>query len=150
MSKKNFGLAAQLVRPREAQEPIVNTPKRSNVERLPKSPEVDSPYEEPIDMVETHTIPSKPIPDVSAREEEEAINHFESSKLPKRSPKQVGRPRRLGGIRRINLVLSSELHDHVMNAWRTYRKTSGEFVNGPSGFIEDLIRQHMLSIDHHS
>jgi len=154
MSKKNFGLAAQLVRPRVQQEqekkkspaPVKSEPPKSTkVPSLPKAPD-------PVDRVELQVpqrVISAPMPAIV---EEEALTDrfpvsapsgtFGSSQLTKHQVRQTGRPRRPGGIKRINLVLSEELHDYAMAAWRTYRKKSGEFANGPSGFIEDLVRRH--------
>ena len=174
--KRDFGLAAQLARPRssgavqgaegtlrdETSAPDKTETQRSNLaERAeyfgyPKALEHQSHYAHP----EHSEHPEHP-------EHSERLEHPEHSERPEhlerpepsdrgvdsspssaeparaeRSGRPVGRPRREGGVERMHLVLAADLMRFVQTRWRTYqRQNDGEFVSGPSAYIEDLIRR---------
>jgi len=113
---KDFGLAAQLARPR----PLTNAPPKVVEEDVERSQE----------EVPRVTLAPALLPATSAQV---------SSAAPKRPP---GRPRRAENTNRMTLVLSIELSEYLNSAWRTHRCANGKFVNGPSAFIEELLRAH--------
>jgi hypothetical protein len=114
MSKgKNFGLAAQLARPRKS------TPDTEQVPSLEHSKLIER---------EKHT------------DGLERAKHTETSEPPRKF--KGGRPRRIGGIERLSLVLSTEMYEYVTENWRFHKTDAGKYVNGTSAFIEDLILRH--------
>jgi hypothetical protein len=60
--------------------------------------------------------------------------------LTKRRP--VGRPPKKKQIVHTSLSLSEEMHAYLRRAWRRYETQAGEFVDGPSEFVEELLRAH--------
>jgi hypothetical protein len=54
-------------------------------------------------------------------------------------PNVGGRPKRAGGYSRLHITLDPELANYINEAWRTHRRTDGSYVNGPSGFVEDIL-----------
>jgi hypothetical protein len=113
---KDFGLAAQLARPR----PPTNATPKIVEEEVQRSQE-----EVPIATLAPALLP--------------AASAQVSSAAPRRPP---GRPRRTENTNRMTLVLSVELSEYLNSAWRTHRCTNGKYVNGPSAFIEELLRAH--------
>jgi len=125
--KKDFGLAAQLARgtqraviPEQSEEeskPAEQLSNLGNIERLKHS--------ETFQQMDASPIAS-PIKNTS-----------------KRHP---GRPRRLEETTRMTLVLSREASEYLDSSWRTHRRfLDGKYVNGPSAFIEELLRAHRRS-----
>jgi hypothetical protein len=114
MSKeKNFGLAAQLARPRDS------APDTEQILPIEHSELVER---------EKHTNGL------------ERVKHTETSEPPRKF--KGGRPRRIGGIERLSLVLSTEMYEYVVESWRFHKTEAGKYVNGTSAFIEDLILRH--------
>ena len=54
----------------------------------------------------------------------------------------VGRPPKKTKIVHTSLSLSHEMHAYLRRAWRRYETQAGEFVDGPSAFVEELLRAH--------
>jgi hypothetical protein len=116
---KDFGLAAQLARPR----PPANV--------TPKIAEEDPPRNQDEAPEGALILPASP-----------AIPMEVSKTALKRPP---GRPRRAEKTHRMTLVLSDEMSEYLNSAWRTHRRANGQYVNGPSAFIEELLRTHRLT-----
>jgi len=134
--KKNFGLAAQLARPRTnlGESADHKAPERSerleHLERKGRSERAGG--SQPLERPET--LPCVTEPAV-------AQDMLDDSTRAPAAGRRGGAPRREGGIERMNLVLAPEIMMFVQERWRTFRRPDGTYVRGPSAYIEELIRR---------
>jgi hypothetical protein len=125
--KREFGLAAQLIQPREG---AIATGAVSE-------PAMDYPRELLSIAIE---------PDAGALQAPSlsALSHSDHADRIERLQKQKkpGAPQRPGGYVRRTITLGPTLSDYVDRSWRTYRTLDGKYVKGVSGFIEAIIDEH--------
>jgi len=61
-------------------------------------------------------------------------------------PKANGRPKRTPYVK-MHFTIDADLARYVNEAWRMHRLEDGGFVNGPSAFVEDIVRRFRAGED---
>lgn len=84
--------------------------------------------------------PSEPAKKYSENLAHEKCEELKKSVRAERRP--VGRPPKKTKIVHTSLSLSHEMHAYLRRAWRRYETPTGEVVDGPSAFVEELLRAH--------
>jgi len=148
---KDFGLAAQLVRPRV--QPIIKVQAEEE-----KDPRISVKSEGSLDQAVAFTANISTLPqrensdafsdafstgDAPLSAENRSLEEAEGKQIAARASKRPpGRPRRTEKTNRMTLILSEEMAVYLEDAWRIHRRANGKYVNGPSAFIEELLKAH--------